>query len=329
MASKKLNNKSLIYIFLGLLIAVVLLQVFKGNKNERSFKSMVIEIDTAAVSQIMITTAKTDKPIQLMKENGRWMVESEEKSYNGDKGIINGLIQSLNTLKTERIAATKPDKWEEYEVTDSLGTRVRLMNAHDDLLADVIIGKFNFKQIPSNNPYQRQPATKTNSFVRNADDDVVYSVDGFLKMSFQPDINAYRDKKLLNVKASDIKRLSFSYPADSGFLLQKQNGQWMLNGLTVDSVKMASYTNKIARLMSGDLLANETQGNHQILYSLKVEGDNFSPVTIQASPAQNQADELIITSTANPGTAFSGKKNGLSEKIYISKNSLTNETTRR
>ena len=59
--------------------------------------------------------------------------------------ISGTLISALNNMKPESVVATNKDRWPMFEVTDSLGTRVKLFSG-DNLLADVVIGKFSFSQ---------------------------------------------------------------------------------------------------------------------------------------------------------------------------------------
>ena len=325
MEKKKSNIKILGIVFLLLLLIVVIMQLSKSGKSERSFRSMVIEPDTAAVDVMeIISKNDQDAKILLSKENKQWFVEQKGKKYPADNKIVQGLLGNLSNLKTERVAATKPKNWAKFEVTDSMATRVKLLGG-DDIVSDIMIGKFNFKQIPSTNPYQRQPQTKTNTFVRRSDDDIVYSVDGFLRMSFQPTLNSYRDKNLVSKRPGDINRLTFTYPADSGFIVQKQGGQWMIDGLQADSAGAARFVNKISRLMSGDFIEGATsRQSEKPALSLKIESDNFNPIVIEAFPADSSM-KYIINSTANPGSWFNGEKNGLWEKIFISRKELTNQ----
>lgn len=325
MAKKKSNIKILGIVFLLLLLIVVIMLLGKSGKSERSFRSMVIEPDTVAVDVMeIISKNDQDAKIVLSKENSQWFVEQNGEKYRADNKIVQGLLGNLSNLKTERVAATKAKNWKKFEVTDSMATRVKLMG-DGDIVSDIMIGKFNFKQIPSTNPYQRQPQTKTNTFVRRSDDETVYSVDGFLRMSFQPTISSYRDKNLVSKSPNDINRLTFSYPADSGYVLQKQGGQWMIDGLKADSASAARFVNKISRMMSGDFEKDATSRQSETpALSLKIEGNNFNPIVIEAFPADSSM-QYIINSTANPGSWFNGRKNGLWEKIFISRNELMNQ----
>ena len=102
---------------------------------------------------------------------------------------------------------------------------------NNDEVLNMFIGKFSYKQ-PDNtqqqqqNPYQRQQPIIT-SFVRLNDDDIVYAVDGFLKMNFNADINSYRYKKLTDLNRDDIEKLDFSSTLNKPFLLSKQDGKWL------------------------------------------------------------------------------------------------------
>jgi len=129
------------------------------------------------------------------------------------------------------------------------------------------------------------------------------------------DFNNYRDKALVDVNKDDITTVMFDYPADSSFNLNKQNGEWILDGIPVDSVKTASYISIISRLMSYDFVA-DVQHSDIPEYKLTIEGNNFAPVVINAFLADPE-NQFIIQSSANPDGSFSGAKSGLTEKIFV------------
>jgi hypothetical protein len=258
---------------------------------------------------------KKPDEVKIVRDGIQWKVFSGNKEYRADSSIVAAMITSLISLKPERVAATDESKWKEFQVDDTSGTLVRLLKG-EDIIASLIIGKFSYTPQPSQNPYQKQQGKMT-SYVRLKDDKVVYAVDGFLKFSFQKDANALRDKGLMRTKKEDIVRLAFNYPGDSSFTLIQQGNNWMMNGQVCDSVKTARYLATIARLTSGDILdeANISPGYAQ--YTVVIEANNMNPVEIKAMPADT-VNKYIITSSLNPDTYFSGGKNKLFNKIFVS-----------
>jgi hypothetical protein len=318
----KLNIKTLIVI-LAVLAAVILIIDMMGDK-ERSFRSEIIEVDTAKITAVQINIPKEQTEIILSRTGGssEWVVMSEGIKYPADLSVVKNILAQLNDIKAERVAATNEDKWDQFEVSDSTGTRVILMEGKKEV-ADLYVGKFSYAQPPQGaqqNPYQQQRGKMT-SFVRLADEEEVYAVDGFLKMSYQNDVNSYRNKSLVNVNKNDISRLVFKYPDNQHFNLNKNNEQWLIDGQMADSAGMAGYLNKIYRLTSSNFVDPSTMKTSDATYSLRIEGNNFTPIDLMAYPSDSTT-QYVITSSVNPGAEFNGAKSKLFEKIFINASEL-------
>lgn len=318
----KLNIKTLIIILI-VLAAVYLIIDMMGDK-ERSFRSEIIEIDTASITSVLITIPKEQVEITLSRTgtSSDWVVVSEGNKYPADISVVKNILAQLNDIKAERIAATNKDKWDQFEVSDSTGTRVILKEGKKEV-ADIYVGKFSYTQPPQGaqqNQYQQQRGKMT-SFVRLSDEKEVYAVDGFLKMSYQNDVNSYRNKSLVNVNKNDISRLVFNYPGNQNLNLSKNNEQWLINGQMADSASMAGYLNKIYRLTSSNFVDPSTLKTSDATYSLRIEGNNFTPIDLWAYPSDSTT-QYVITSSINPGAEFDGAKSKLFESIFVSGSEL-------
>ncbi len=318
----KLNIKTLIIILI-ILAAVVVVIDMMGDK-ERSFRSEIIEVDTAGITSVLITIPKDQVEIILSRTDGssNWVVMSEGNKYPADMNVVRNILSQLNDIKAERVAATNKEKWDQFEVSDSTGTRVILKDGKKKV-ADLYIGKFSYAQPPQGaqqNPYQQQRGKMT-SFVRLEDEKEVYAVDGFLKMSYQNDVNSYRNKNLVNVNKNDISRLAFKYPGNKNFNLTKNNDQWLIDGQMADSASIAGYLNKIGMLTSSNFVDPTTLKTSDATHSLLIEGNNFTPVNLLAYPSDS-AIQYVITSSINTGAEFDGAKSKLFEKIFVPKTEL-------
>ncbi len=314
----KLNLKTLV-IILAVLVAIYVIASMVGG-NDRTFRSEIVKVDTAHVTDIYISILKDKAEISLKKTGGpeNWEVSSNGSSFVADPNIVKNILSQYVDMKPERIAATSKDKWTQFEVSDSAGTHVILKDGSSEL-ANVWVGKFSYSQPPAQaqqqNPYQQQRGKMT-SFVRVNKEDEVYAVDGFLKMTYQKDINSYRQKSLVNVNKDDLTRLVFTGPGFSSFSLTKNDTKWMINGVMADSAKTMRYLNKIAKLSSSDFLPATALKTGDATYKLTVEGNNFSPVEIKAFPSDTLL-KYVVTSSANSGAEFNGGKGKLFEKIFV------------
>jgi hypothetical protein len=159
------------------------------------------------------------------------------------------------------------------------------------------------------------------SYVRVEGENEVYAVDGFLKMSYQADVNSYRNKLLVNVDKNDISRLVFKYPENVQFTLNKSEDQWLMDGEKADSASMVKYLNKIHRLTSSNFVDPSTVKKSDATYSLRIEGNNFTPIELKAYPSDSTI-QYVVTSSLNQGAEFNGSKSKLFEKVFVNRTDL-------
>jgi hypothetical protein len=314
---KKFNLKTYGIIFIVLLVIVVITLVYKSYKGDRSYE-LKIKFKPEKVTDIIITTkANINDEITFKLKNKEWFVEKGNLSFSADSAKVNNILRELKNMKAQRVAAIDNSKWKEYEVTDSTGVRVIVKNKNKKI-ADVFIGKFSY-QNPTN--YYQYQGTMT-TFVRKADEDIIYAVDGFLRMSFNSDLNSYRNTKIVPAGKNDWAKLTFSYPADSSFVLRKEENKWMIDGIIADSAKVAGYLNSLKRLTSYYFIDDTMNISKNSLFKLTIEDEDLpEPIVITASTADT-THMYAIVSSVNKGNVFSGKMNDLFKKIFTSKKQL-------
>ncbi len=312
---KKLNTKTLLIIFAVLLLAVVLLNTVGSKHNERTFREKLFEADTSAITSFVISGKNSANDVKIVKKSKGWKVEKNAKLYNADENKIANLKNELQRLRPERIAATNRKKWKQFEVGDSLGYHVKTF-VGNELVSDVVIGKFSYKQPQNPNPYSRQQGKMT-SYVRLEGEDIVYAVDGFLRMSFQQEAKAYMNSYIINANKSNWTQLRFSYPSDSSFTLSNQSGKWLINGLMADSASVASYFLSIQRLSNHEFAEEiELKSTNASEYALTIEGNNMPTIVVKAKT--NDGQNYLFTSSQNQGMIFKASKESLFDKLFVS-----------
>ncbi len=301
---RKINIKILVAVFVALLAIVVLVGLADSRKGGRNFKSDLVEVDVPNISSIEVYPKATNGAlIKLYKQNDEWQVESDGKKYRADQSLPGSMISQLNMLKPESVAATDKNRWEQFEATDSLGTRVKLFSG-DKLLTDIILGKFSFSQ-----------PRKMTTYVRLTSDKEVYGVDGMIGMSFNRDVDAFRDKTIIKSTKTDWVKLTYSYPADSSFTLEKVNDTWMVDGETADSASVEGYFNSIARLTENKFA--ETKPVSPATHRLRIEGNNMmSPVEITGYSIDGES--FVFGSSQNPNSFFNNPETA--KKLFVPKN---------
>ena len=314
MLSKFLNTKTLIILLVILAGILIITQV--TEKEDRTFKSQLVEIDTSKVTKIKILPkAGSDDPeITFTRTGQEWKLEADGEFYKPDESSIKNIMTELLRMRTQRVSATSSDKWKELEVTDSTASRVKLFSG-DEVLTDLYIGKFSYTQAPQQqNPYQRQQARMFTN-IREAGEETVYVVEGFIKMNIQPNVDSYRAKTLVSVPKEDLTKLTFDYPGET-FVLNKQDGYWFLDGQQADSLETSRYLQKFVRLTSSNFADEVEPVTDSPTHTITIEGNNIVPVELQVFPADT-VHEYVITSSLIPDTKYSGKKSKLFERIFV------------
>jgi hypothetical protein len=306
-----MKTKTLLIIFAILLVFVIASYFLK--KGDSSFRNELVTIDSARVSSIVFTPKLTGKKeIRLSGEGNDWKMLYDGKTFSADVKLIQQIIGELKHIRADRVAATGEDKWKTYDITDSAGIHVKVMQGNETA-ADFVVGKFSYNQA------SRTP----NTYLRITGDKQVYSIAGYISMLFNRQPDLYRNKVIIDSKRNTWTKLTFHYPADSSFVLSKQGTQWMVDGIATDSNKITGFLNSLAQLRSTGFVDDVKTPVSPAVFSLQIDGDKSGAITISASPADT-INKQIITSSMNKNALFSGVKDNLFSRIFVPKSRFMN-----
>lgn len=308
----------MLMIVLAVLMIIYLVVRYAGS-GERTFREKVLSFDAATITEILIKDPKSKEggPLDLKLNGDRWMVSNGGKEYSADSNVVKNILKQLSDLPTKRYAGKGPDAWKKYELTDSSATLVTL-KASKQTAAEIYIGKFAYNQ-PKDQQMQaqgRQQQGDMTTYVRLADEKDVYAVDGFLKMGLGSNINTYRIRALAGVNQADITRITSEAPGNRK-VLEKVDGNWLFNGTPTDSIMALKFRSTLARI-NGSKFVDQDIPPSNPEYTVKIEGNNFTPIQIDAYLVADTNVAYIITSSVNPGSYFNGKEGGLFKKIWQS-----------
>jgi len=304
---QKVNNKILGAIFTVLLLLGLFLFLFEGGKKERTFRQVLVDIDTTKVTEILIyPKSQNHSEVKLFKDKDEWRVTLPSGgNAKMAEGRINSLFTQLLEIKPKRLAARDESKWNELQV-DSTGSRVKVYQ-DTKLVLDLVIGRFSFQQ----------PRTM-NTFVRLFNDTDVYEVDGFLDMTFNQGANTFRDGTVIKSDYNTLQNLQFTYPADSSFQLTKSGNKWLLNNQPVDSAKTANYLTRLANLTNNSFADEVTvSANLTPTYSLSITTQDLQFIEIKG---YKDTTSYFIYSSQNHETWFDGSS--LSNNIFVGKSAF-------
>lgn len=315
--SRKGNNKKLALLFFALILIFAIAEYYHYRKGENTFKTNIIpKIDTGKINKLVIfPNKKGSKPIGFTKKGNDWMVSEEDITSRAEPNAVRNLMVEIMKISPDHLSASDPSQWKEYNVTDSLGTRVVIMVDKDTVL-DLIVGRFSY------NTMRKEGISN----VRINGQNEVYGIEGgsegFLSMNIAEEFDAWRDKRLLAGNRSRWTSLTFIYPADTGFSLKHDtvNGWKFGDGSKPDSAALAKGLTGMEQLNYGGFVNKYDTNGKSPLLILKIEGEEMEPVVIKAYP--DTAAKYVITSTFNYGNYFNGNNNALLSKLFLSKSLL-------
>jgi hypothetical protein len=318
--SGKFNNRILLIVFIGLAGILILSRLFTAKKAERTLETNLVEIDTGRISSMHIfPVAEKGAELIFSRSGSGWVVSKEGKTVPADNYSVDNALNDLINLKADRLVARSKDKWADYSVDDSLGTRVLIKEGKKTTL-DLVIGRFNY-QPPAGGytGYGQQYGTGI-TYVRKGGEDEVYAVEGFLAMSFNQEFNNWRDQTISRLTRDQVNKIIFEYPADSGFVAQKLDEHWTIKGLPADSTSMAQYLNGMSRKSHREF-ADDFSPLSSPPFQVTFEGMNMEPLLIRVYV--RDGSELVLHSSINPESYFRITRDGLFKDIFKSYSSLT------
>jgi hypothetical protein len=300
---KKGNQTLILFAVLASLIAVYfILSMLNSGSRSKSFRSELVTFDSAQVSRITIN--KGVESTELIRSDTGWIVRTKEDKYvRADNMAITSLFRSLLTIKPGRIAANNRKRWQEFGV-DSTGTAIQIFNGKE-LNTAIILGRMSLKD--QRNYY---------SYVRLKEDQEVYTAPGFISTTISARTPSYRNKTLLRLDDSRIKKMTFSYPGDSSFvLLQDEQDSWELEEETIDSTLMAQYISSIRVINGTDFNNDFNLRENSPTYSFGVTYDDETEVFLQCF--KNNGD--ILHSSLNRESVFIDESGSIVERIFKGK----------
>ncbi len=302
----KANPKILGIAFAVLLGLVLIVKLGDSQRGERSFKSELIPFSASEINNIRIVPVNS-KAYGLEKENDAWKVVKGDQRYPASESQVKRVINQLADLKVNQVVATSSDDWDQYQVSDSLATKVEVKAGGES--TGLRVGKLNF---------DRRTRSAT-SYVRETEDENVYGVDGFLKMSFGRGPDAYRKKTIVSLENTDgISRIAFDYPSeDSSFVLERNDNQWMVEGQAVDSASAEEYVDNIQNLNGSNFAELKNPDMSNPTYEATISGQPNIEVAAKKIDGQ-----WIVHSSLLPGSYFSDSQGNLRDKLFVSKDSL-------
>jgi hypothetical protein len=317
--SKRFNNKNLFYI-LGVLVIIMLMTfLLKVPRERATLKSSLVSFDTLAIGKIeIIPNNSAGKAFKFIKQNNSWSVRQGNIISKPAAGAVQNIFNEILSIKPQSLAAVSESKWKEFNLTDSLATRIKFLNSKDKLLADILLGKVSYKQVT--NPYGSSGGNSIEgtSYVRINGQKEIYAVNGFLAFSISGKFSDWRDKSLIRCRKEDVLKVRFNFPGDSSYTLTKKDSGWFVDNTKADSTIVSNYLNLVGNINGIDI-NDDFKPVSNPDYKIDFEGNNLLSSSVKCFAAGGTGD-YILNSNLNPEVFFTSKKSGIFSQIIKSKN---------
>ncbi len=312
--SGRFNNKALWLVFIILAIVFVVTRFTGIRQGNTTLMTDVVSIDTGKVSSVtLIPLAEAGRQLEFRRSENGWQVTREGITAPAAPRAVGNLLAEIGSLRAEQLVSRDPERWADFSVTDSLGSRIVIHEDNREIL-DLVVGRFQYQPPPRDNMNmygQNRVTGKT--YIRLNGKEEVYSVDGFFALSVNRPFGQWRDNTVSRVNRAMLSRLLLEYPADSGFVATRSDERWQVAGLSADSASMEQYLNQL-RYTTHSEFEDAARPEGEPEFSLTMEGDNMSPVMIRAYAAGDGS--YLINSSINPSTWFRTAADGLFRDLF-------------
>ena len=284
---KKLNNNILIGALVVLVGVFALSRWLRSPGLESNLRKQLLSLDTTNINEVRIKPANY-KPLEvvLKKEGNHWRVYNGQQQADTEIGTVKSMLGVLKDLKVQRLASRKKDKWDTYQVGDG-ATQVSVLQ--DGKTTEIFFGKSTYSQ---GGAY---------TYVRLSKEDEVYAIEGFIDSHFNRTYNDWRNKTLLKLNQADISKITFNYPADSSFALEKRDSVWFAGNVQAADAKVNSYVSQLSFKTLNDF-ADGFASVEESTVTLQIESKNGVLATVQG---WKNGEQWILTSSAQSGVYFS------------------------
>jgi len=299
------KNRNLLLLAILIVVVAIYWWSQRSAGNLSNYKTTLTEIDTATVDQLNIAPSDGAPAFTLTKTDAGWKIQGEGKTYTADANTMKRTLGMLNAIPVKRIASQKASSHEEFAVTSDKGTRLEMFS-DGKLVGDLILGKFDYIQ-PQNaqpNPGGRQPQGEMIFYACITGEPTVYVIDGQIGFGLGKDMDAFRNKTLINLDKSQIQRVAMENTGEGSHVMQLNDGKWQYDNQPIDSTKAAQFIAGLSR-KNGSKFTDVKPDGLPLAQVLTISGDGMEDVVIKAY--QQDSVNMLVTSTQNTEAVFVDK----------------------
>jgi hypothetical protein len=285
-----MNKKNLIALIVLLLAAGIYLMINMNEPTEKVFLYFGENSDSFHTIVISDTTGA----ITLVKNSDEWEmtdpVESPIKKTKADE-----LIKKLSEAKTSSLPISISETAQKtYNVTDSLGTLITILDAQGNELRTALIGKSDNYSF---------------SYARHPQASEIYQLSENITWSIKPDVKSWRENNILKLETDNI--LDFQViTEDRDYTFTYADSLWKFaeNDLSLDvqdnDEVLKKLLNHFKSLRAVDFLDKEFENYEELLMkpslSVKINTSDTGSKILTVIPYNETNDLLQVGSQKSP-----------------------------
>ena len=199
-------------LILAVIAAMLLVIAVISNRSERAGERLESGeifpgLTADAVGEIFLAT-ETDTT-RLVEKAGQWRVATEG-DYPADTLAVGRMLDKVGLFDRRYLHSTNPEMQATFEVTEGMGTEVKLSAPSGEMLAHFIVGK--------NGPDFRS------QFIRPAESNEVFRIPDYLRSAFDAGRSTWRDKTIFAFDREKVRSIHLR-PAEGEPLQIQKTGE--------------------------------------------------------------------------------------------------------
>ena len=288
-----MNKKNTTY----LIVLIVLILIYAATKLNNKTEKIIdfFAFDSSDVYKIEITN-QTDT-LKLALNSGEWsIVYPVECKVKDNK--IKDIFSKVLKVKTSKTALSESKKsHENYNVTDSLGTKITFIGKNGKTLDSVVIGK------SKNYSYSNG---------RKANDDNVYQLLANISYSINPRLLSWRDRTIFKYEDDQISQLDVKY-GKKNYKLTYVDSIWVYeSGKKKEDIKKDSKELKSLLTSLRNYNASDFKDNEYEEYK-----DKFAKPDLEVTIHTFDNDSMHLRYIKIEDNKFLLQKNDETEHLYV------------
>lgn len=286
------GTRALVLVLLALAALYAISFLFGPRAKQRTFREVVMTLDTAAVVSITVRPAVLGHEALVMERRvGGWGLRFRDRTYHVDTARVRKVLGACAVMPVKRLAGHMDQVSGRYELTDSLMDHLEFQLV-DGRTVGLHVGRSTFAS----------GGMGMWSYVNVPGETEVFAVDNEISMIVEQGLDDWRAKYLVVGKPEAVRRMTFTYTADSSYVMERANDVWQVDGQPVEKGRVDQYLASLVRAKVQDFADTVNTDNAVLEYALRVEYEDGTPtVDVEVHMAWSG---LIVRTSLLPGAVM-------------------------